>query len=67
MDNYELLQLAAKNISKLITLEKAWRDGHVVIDGVVVATFGPAVETALKQKFASIRTETIDALNGVTP
>lgn len=67
MDNYERLQLAAKNISRLIRLEKAWRDGHVEVDGEVVAMFGPEVKTALKQKFASIRTETINSLNGVTP
>ena len=67
MDNYEKLQFAAKQISKLIKLEQAWRAGHVEIEGEVVATFGPATQTALKQKFASIRTEAIDALNGVTP
>lgn len=67
MDNYERLQSAAKNISKLIRLEQAWRDGQVVIEDEVVATFGPATETLLKQKFASIRTETIDALNGIAP
>lgn len=67
MDNYELLQLAAKKISRLIRLEKAWRDGHVEIDGDVVATFGPATQTLLKQKFATIRSDCIEALNGVAP
>ena len=67
MDNYEHLQFAAKQISKLIRLEQAWRDGHVEIEGEVVATFGPATQTVLKQKFASIRTDCIAALNAVSP
>lgn len=66
MDNYELLQFAAKQISKLIKLEQAWRDGQIEIEGEVVV-FDAALKTKLKQKFAAIRTDCITALNGVTP
>jgi hypothetical protein len=67
MDNYEKLQFAAKQISKLIRLEQVWRQAQIVVEGEVVAEIGPAVQTKLKQKFASIRTKCIAALNGVTP
>ena len=67
MDNYELLQTAAKNISKLIRLEELWRASEISVDDVVVADIGPAVQTKLKQKFATIRTETVNAINGVSP
>ena len=67
MDNYEKLQFAAKQISKLIRLEQVWRESQIVVEGEVVADIGPAVQTKLKQKFASIRSDCIDALNGITP
>ena len=66
MDNYELLQKAAKNISKLISLEKAWRDGGYDIEGEIVV-FDTVLKLKLKQKFALIRTEIINALNSITP
>ncbi len=66
MDNQEKLQFAAKQTSKLIRLEQAWRDGEYVIEGEKVV-FDAALKAKLKQKFASIRTEAINALNGVTP
>ncbi len=67
MDNYENLQFAAKQISKLIRLEEVWRQAQIVVEGEVVADIGPAVQTKLKQKFAAIRAECIDALNSITP
>ena len=66
MDNTELLQQAAKDISKLIRLEQAWRAGQVEIEGEVIV-FDQAYKTKLKQKFASIRSDCIDALNAITP
>lgn len=66
MDNYEQLQFASKQISKLIRLETAWRAGQYEIEGEVIV-FDAAMKTKLKQKFASIRTKSIDALNNVTP
>ena len=66
MDNYEKLQFAAKQISKMIRLEKAWRDGQYEIEGEIVV-FDAALKTKLKQKFDSIRTEIINSLNGITP
>ena len=67
MDNYENLQFAAKQISKLIRLEEVWRQAQIVVEGEVVADIGPVVQTKLKQKFAAIRAECIDALNSITP
>jgi len=67
MDNYELLQFTAKQASKLIRLEKAWRDGQIEIEGETVLIFDEALKTKLKQKFAAIRTEIINALNSITP
>lgn len=66
MNNYENLQFAAKQISKLIRLEAAWRAGQIEIEGETIV-FDAALKTKLKQKFASIRTDCIDALNGVSP
>jgi len=66
MSNEELLQRASKDISKLIRLEQAWRDGQIVIEGETIV-FDQAFKTKLKQKFASIRSECIDALNSITP
>ena len=66
MDNYEKLQFAAKQISKLIILEKAWRAGQYEIEGEIVV-FDEALKTKLKQKFASIRSEIINSLNSITP
>ena len=66
MDNYEKLQFAAKQISKLILLEKAWRAGQYEIEGEIIV-FDEALKAKLKQKFASTRTDTIDALNAITP
>lgn len=66
MDNYERLQLAARNISKLIRFEKAWREGQYEVDGEIVV-FNEEFKTRIKQKFAAIRTETIAALNGIVP
>ena len=67
MDNYELLQTAAKNISKLIRLEKAWREGQIEVGDETPLIFDEALKTRLKQQFASIRTEVITALNSITP
>ena len=67
MDNYEKLQLTAKQISKLIRLEKAWRAGQIEVGDETVLIFDAALKTKLKQKFASIRSETITALNSITP
>ena len=66
MDNYERLQFAAKQISRLIRLEKAWRDGEYEIEGEIVL-FDSELKTKLKQKFDSIRTEIINSLNSITP
>lgn len=66
MDNYERLQFAAKQISKLIRLEQAWRAGQIEIEGEIVV-FDAALKTKLKQKFAAIRTDCIIAINGVSP
>jgi len=66
MDNYEKLQFAAKQISRLIRLEKAWRDGQYEIEGEI-AVFDAALKTKLKLKFDSIRTEIINSLNSITP
>lgn len=66
MENYELLQSAAKDISKLIRLEQAWRDGQLEIEGEIIV-FDQAYKTKLKQKFASIRSDIITALNSITP
>jgi len=66
MDNYEKLQIAARKISKLIQLEKAWRAGQYEIEGEIVV-FDEALKTKLKQKFAVIRTEIINSLKSITP
>jgi len=66
MDNYEKLQFAARKISKLIQLEKAWRAGQYEIEGEIVV-FDEALKTKLKQKFAVIRTEIINLLKSITP
>jgi len=66
MDNYEKLQFAARKISKLIQLEKAWRAGQYEIEGEIVV-FDEALKTKLKQKFAVIRTEIINSLKSITP
>ena len=66
MDNYEKLQFAAKQISRLIRLEKAWRDGQYEIEGEIIV-FDAALKTKLKLKFDSIRTEIINSLNSITP
>ena len=66
MDNYENLQFAAKQISKLIRLEQAWRAGEFLIEDEKII-FDEVFKTKLKQKFASIRTETIEALNAIAP
>ena len=66
MDNYEKLQFAARQISKLIRLEQAWREGQIEIEGEIVV-FDAALKTKLKQKFAALRTDCIAALNGVIP
>ena len=66
MDNYEKLQFAAKQISKLIILQKGWRDGQFMIEGEVIE-FEEELKTKLKQKFAAIRSETITTLNSITP
>jgi len=65
MDNYEKLQFAAKQISKLIKLEQAWRDGQIEIEGEIVV-FDAALKTKLKQKFANLRIDLISAVNSVT-
>ena len=67
MDNYEKLQLAAKQISMLIRLEQVWRQAQIIVDDVVVSDIGPAVKIQLKQRFAAIRIEIINALNSITP
>ena len=67
MDNYERLQFAAKQISKLILLEETWRQAQIVIEGEVVADIGPAVQTKLKLKFRDIRAQCITALNNILP
>jgi len=66
MNNYEKLQFAAKQISRMIRLEQAWRDGQIVIEDEIVI-FDPALKTKLKQKFVTIRADCINALNGITP
>lgn len=66
MDNYEKLQFAARQISKMIRLEQAWREGQMEIEGETVV-FDATLKTKLKQKFAALRTECIAALNGVIP
>ena len=65
MDNYEKLQFAAKQISRMIRLEKAWRDGQIMIEDQTII-FDAAVKTNLKQKFNAIRAECIIAINGIT-
>lgn len=64
MNNYERLQFAVQQVSKMIQLEKAWREGQVVIQGEVVP-FTPELKVRFKQNFASLRTATIDALNNI--
>lgn len=66
MNNQEKLQFAAKQISKLIRLEQAWRAGEYEIEGEIVV-FDAALKTKLKQKFSAIRTEIINTLNSITP
>jgi len=65
MNNYEKLQFVAKQISRMIRLEQAWRDGQIMIEDETII-FDAAVKTNLKQKFNAIRTECITAINRVT-
>ena len=66
MDNYERLQFAAGQVSKMIQLEKAWREGQIEIQGEVI-TFTPELKAKFKANFVSLRAATIDALNNIRP
>jgi len=66
MTNYEYLQRAARRMSELIRIEGQYSAAKVLLaDGDEMDIPADKI-TALKQRFATIRSDMIDDLNSVT-
>jgi len=67
MTNYEKLQAAAKLMSKMIRLEERYRIGKIALEDGGDLDIPADRITALKQRFAAVRTEHIALLESVAP
>jgi hypothetical protein len=67
LTNAEKLQLAIKGVSRLISIEAQYRVGKFILENNDEVNIPAAKITALKQQFATVRTEVITYLNDITP
>jgi uncharacterized coiled-coil DUF342 family protein len=67
LTNAQKLQEAIKGVSKLISIEAQYRVGKIILHNDEEIDIPSAKITALKQKFATIRTEVKAYLDDITP
>lgn len=65
LSNAEKLQACSKLMSRLILLEKVYRQGTVLVDDETY-DFPDAFKNTLKAKFATLRSELIAELRSIT-